>query len=125
MRLLLDTHAFLWWQAGGSALASAARQAIEAPDSVVYVSAASAWEMAIKRARGRLESPMDVAEALDASGFRELPISVVHAQSVGDLPPHHADPFDRMLIAQAKLEGLTIVTRDPVFKAYRVPLLTA
>ncbi len=125
MRLLLDTHAFLWWQAGGSALAPAARQAIAASDSVVYLSAASAWEMAIKRAKGRLESPTDVAEAVDANGFRELPISVVHAQSVGALPPHHDDPFDRMLIAQAKLEGLTIVTRDPAFKAYGVPLLTA
>jgi len=125
MRLLLDTHAFLWWQAGGSALSSAARQAIESQDSVVYVSAASAWEIAIKRAKGRLESPTDVAEALDANGFHELPISVVHAQSVGALPPHHHDPFDRLLITQAKLEGLMIVTRDPAFEAYGVPLLTA
>jgi PIN domain nuclease of toxin-antitoxin system len=125
MRLLLDTHAFLWWQAGGSALAPAARQAIEAPDSVVYLSAASAWEMAIKRAKGRLESPTDVAEAVDANGFRELPISVVHAQSAGVLPPHHTDPFDRLLIAQAQLEGLTIVTRDPAFVAYGVSLLIA
>jgi len=123
--LLLDTHAFLWWQGGGSALSSAARQAIASQDSVVYVSAASAWEMAIKRAKGRLESPMDVAEAVDANGFHELPISTMHAQSVGALPPYHNDPFDRLLIAQAKLEGLTIVTRDPAFKAYGVALLIA
>jgi PIN domain nuclease of toxin-antitoxin system len=125
MRLLLDTHAFLWWMDGGSALSSEARAAIESPGSVVYLSAASAWEMSIKRARGRLDSPTDVAEAVDVSGFRELAVSILHAQSVGALPPHHADPFDRILIAQAQLEGLTIVTRDPAFEAYGVPLLSA
>jgi len=125
MRLLLDTHTFLWWQAGGMELSSAARQAIESSDAIVYVSAASAWEMAIKRAKGRLEAPTDVADAVEDNGFRELPISVLHAQSAGALPPHHSDPFDRLLIAQAQLEGLTIVTRDPTFKAYGVPILAA
>ena len=124
-RLLLDTHAFLWWMEGGSALAAASRAAIESPDSIVYLSAASAWEMIIKRAKGRLDSPADVVEALDASGFRELPVRIEHAEAVGALPPHHADPFDRLLIAQAQVEGLTIVTRDEAFEAYEVPLLTA
>jgi len=125
MRLLLDTHALLWWLAGGDALSTAAREAIESPESLVYVSAASAWEMSIKRAKGRLDSPTDVVDAIAANGFRELPVEVAHAQSVGSLPPRHADPFDRILIAQAQLEGLTIVTRNRAFEAYEVPLLAA
>ena len=125
MRLLLDTHAFLWWMEGGNALSAHARTAMESPASVVYLSAASVWEMSIKRAKGRLESPADVAGALDECGFRELSVSIEHAQSVGALPLHHADPFDRILIAQAHIEGLTIVTRDPAFEAYDVSLLTA
>ena len=125
MRLLLDTHTLLWWLAGGEALSPRALEAIGSPDSEVYVSTASAWEMAIKRAKGRLDSPADLVEAIDAVGFHELPVHVRHAQSVGTLPPHHGDPFDRILIAQAQLEGLTIVTRDHAFKAYGVPLLMA
>ena len=125
MRLLLDTHALLWWLEGGHALTAGARTAIGSPDSEVYVSAVSAWELSIKRAKGRLDSPSDVLDAIDANGFLELPITVSHAQSLGGLPPHHADPFDRILIAQAVLEGLTIVTRDPTFAACDVPLLPA
>jgi len=125
MRLLLDTHAVLWWLAGGDALSVAAREAIESAESVVHVSAASAWEMSIKRAKGRLDSPTDLGDAIDANGFQELPISVEHAQTAGALPPHHADPFDRVLIAQAQVEGLTIVTRDNAFAVYGVPLLLA
>jgi len=124
-RLLLDTHVLLWWLEGGDALAAGARAAIGSPESAIYVSAASAWEITLKRAKGRLDSPSDVVDAIDANGFLELPITVSHAQSVGGLPPHHADPFDRILIAQAMLEGLTIVTRDPAFAAYDVPLLDA
>ncbi len=92
---------------------------------MVYVSAASAWEMSIKRAKGRLDSPSDVLDAIAANGFTELPITVSHTRSLDGLPPHHADPFDRILIAQAQLEGLTIVTRDPTFAAYDVPVLPA
>ena len=125
MRLLLDTHAFLCWMAGADALSTEARAAIESPRSAVYLSTASAWEMSIKRSRGRLESPTDVVEAVESNGFRELPVSILHAQTVNDLPPHHADPFDRVLIAQAQVEGLTIVTRDAAFEAYGVPLLPA
>ena len=98
---------------------------MEDPSRVVYLSAASAWEMSIKRGKGRLDSPTDVAEAVSSNGFRELPVSVAHAQEVAELPPHHADPFDRILIAQARVEGLTIVTRDHAFEAYPVPLLAA
>jgi PIN domain nuclease of toxin-antitoxin system len=125
MRLLLDTHAVLWWLAGGDALSAAAREAIESPESVVHVSAASAWEMSIKRAKGRLDSPTDLGDAIDASGFQELPITVEHAHTAGALPLHHADPFDRVLIAQAQVEDLTIVTRDKAFAAYGVLLLVA
>ncbi len=126
MRLLLDTHALLWWlDEGGGALSSDARVAIESPDTEVFVSAASVWEMAIRRATGRLDSPTDVVEALEVNGFLALAVEVIHAQAVGDLPSHHADPFDRILIAQAQVEGLTIVTRDPAFAAYVVPLLPA
>ena len=125
MRFLLDTHALLWWLEGGAELSDEARAAIESPETTVYVSAASAWEISIKRAKGRLDSPSDVADAIFANDFEELPIEVEHAQSVGSLPTHHADPFDRILIAQAQLEGLTIVTRDKMFEAYGVPLLAA
>jgi PIN domain nuclease of toxin-antitoxin system len=123
--LLLDTHAFLWWMDGGASLSEIAREAISDPSTVVYLSAASAWEMSIKRGRGRLDSPTDVAGAISDNGFRELPVNVLHTQEVAELPPHHGDPFDRILIAQAKIEGLTIVTRDPAFEAYGIPLLAA
>jgi PIN domain nuclease of toxin-antitoxin system len=124
-QLLLDTHAFLWWMEGAGALSAAARAAIKDPATVVYLSAASAWEMSIKRAKGRLDSPTEVVEAVTSNGFRELPVSILHAQGVAELPRHHNDPFGRILIAQARIEGLTIVTRDPAFEAYGVPLLAA
>lgn len=89
------------------------------------MSAASAWEIAIKRAQGRLEAPQDLAAAVAKQSFRPLPIRFEHAAAAGDLPRHHRDPFDRMLIAQAMVEGLTIMTRDTSFEAYGVPLLRA
>lgn len=111
--------------AGGASLSPESRSAIEAGDSAVYLSAASAWEMAIKRAKGRLDAPTDVIGALELHAFRELPVRIVHSELAAMLPSHHSDPFDRILIAQAKHEGLTIVTRDPAFGAYGVPLLAA
>jgi PIN domain nuclease of toxin-antitoxin system len=125
MELLLDTHAFLWWMEGGSALSAQALAAIESPASTVYLSAASAWDISIKHAKGRLETPNDLTGALDASAFRELPVTVEHAEAVGSLPQHHVDPFDRILVAQAKVEGLTIITRDPALAAYGVPVPAA
>jgi PIN domain nuclease of toxin-antitoxin system len=89
------------------------------------VSAASAWEIAIKRALGKLDAPEDLGGALTESRFETLPIEVEHAVLAGALPRHHADPFGRMLVAQAQQEGLTIVTRDPAFKPYGVSLLAA
>jgi PIN domain nuclease of toxin-antitoxin system len=125
MRLLLDTHVLLWALGLPEELRPDARRAIADPSNDVLVSTASAWEIAIKRALGRLDAPDDLAEALEVVGFDELPIRLEHALAVERLPPHHRDPFDRMLIAQALSEGLTIVTRDPRFAAYGVPLLAA
>lgn len=125
MKLLLDTHAWLWWLGDPDQLAPAAVELIASPDHLVVVSAASVWEVAIKRARGRLQFDGDPAAAVVDNAFEPLPISPAHAARAGDLPPHHRDPFDRMLVAQAALEGLTILTRDPAFEAYAVPVIAA
>lgn len=100
-------------------------EAIASPDSIVHVSPASLWEASIKHAKGRLQKPPDLSRWVRNEGFEELPIRLEHGDLAGALPPHHADPFDRILIAQAQVEGLTIVTRDPAFAAYGIPLLAA
>ena len=123
MNVLLDTHVLIWWDEGRR-IAAAARQAIEEADSV-YVSAVSAWEVAIKTGLGRLRPTRTVEEAASESGFLELPVTFRHAERVAGLPSHHRDPFDRMLVAQAAVEELTLVTRDPVFARYGVALLKA
>ena len=125
MKLLLDTHVLLWTLLAPEEVWPEARELIEDGAQDILVSAASAWEIAIKRAQGRLEAPQDLAAAVAKQSFRPLPIRFEHAVSAGDLPAHHRDPFDRMLIAQAMVEGLTIMTRDPSFRAYGVPLLRA
>lgn len=124
MRLLLDTHVLLWWLAD-HALSEDARAAIADPISEVAVSAASTWEISIKKALGKLTAPDDLEERLRLGGFTPLPIRIDHATAAGELPRHHDDPFDRMLIAQAKIEGLTLVTRDGRLSGYDVALLTA
>ena len=129
MSLLLDTHALLWWLADSPQLGRTARVAIADPAAPVWVSTATLWEVAIKTALGRLEiggAPADILPpALERSGFRTLPIAADHALAADALPPHHADPFDRMLIAQASLDGLRLVSADREFSAYGVPLLDA
>ena len=125
MRLLLDTHALLWALGDPEQLDAQARQAIVDPENVAAVSAASAWEIAIKRALRKLEAPADLASALAASRFQQVAISVEHALAAGSLPNHHGDPFDRMLIAQARIEGFTVVTRDARFELYGVGVLAA
>jgi PIN domain nuclease of toxin-antitoxin system len=124
MRLLLDTHVLLWWLADDPALARQARQLI-AKEPEVFASAASAWEIAIKRALGKLEAPEDLATALDAGGIARLPIEFGHAAVAGALPRHHDDPFDRMLVAQAHCEGLTLLTSDPRISSYAVAVVAA
>ncbi len=124
MQLLLDTHVVLWWRANDPVLGMQARKAIGDAE-VVFVSAASAWEVAIKVALGKLRIPGPFHEAVEASQFTPLPISFHHAATTGALPLHHTDPFDRMLIAQAMAEGLTVVTHDRGFAAYGVPVVWA
>ena len=121
--LLLDTHVLLWWLGNDPALTPVARAAIAAPGTLVFVSAASAWEMSIKGAQGKLVVPDDLEAQLTRHRFRPLPITVVHGLAAGVLPQHHRDPFDRMLIAQAQLERLTVVTHDPQFQPYGIPFL--
>ena len=125
MKLLLDTHVLLWWLADDPTLSKVAREAIGKGDNVVFVSAASAWEVAIKQALGKLVMPGDLAAALGQCGFEELTIKVPHALHAGALPRHHDDPFDRMLIAQAQVEELVLLTRDERFKHYDVATLPA
>lgn len=123
MNLLLDTRVLIWWDEGRR-LAAEARRAIADADNI-YVSAASAWEIAIKTGLGRLRPVRTVEQAAEESGFLELPVTFRHAERVGDLPPHHRDPFDRLLIAQAEVEKLILVTRDPVFAMYGMEVIGA
>ncbi|MBS0320429.1 MAG: type II toxin-antitoxin system VapC family toxin [Proteobacteria bacterium] len=118
MRLLLDTHVFLWSVAGSTSLKPRARALIQQADAV-YVSAASVWEIAIKAKLGKLRADLDaLAQAIDASGFIELPVTAAHAAGTARLPPIHKDPFDRVLVAQCLAEPLRLVTADPVLAAY-------
>ncbi len=124
MRLLLDSHAFLWWLEESPKLSSGARQAVADPSSTVHVSAATVWELSIKAALGKLDlDGADLVEELAENDFVELPMTARHSVAAAALPRHHDDPFDRMLIAQAQVEGLTVVTRDPAFRAYGVAIV--
>ena len=124
MNLLLDTHALLWWLSDDPALKTEARQAISQASNIIYVSAASAWEISIKKALGKLDAPDDLHAALLANRFEPLPITIGHATSAGQLPGHHNDPFDRMLIAQAQAEELTLVTHDTIFRPYGIFIIS-
>ncbi|NQZ87314.1 MAG: type II toxin-antitoxin system VapC family toxin [Colwellia sp.] len=124
-RVLLDTHALIWWMNGDQALGEFALECIENENNQVYVSAASVWEMSIKRQLGKLECPLDLDSVIENMGFSKLPISVFHGEQAGQLPVHHKDPFDRMLIAQAQAEGLQIITKDEHFPSYGVSLIDA
>jgi PIN domain nuclease of toxin-antitoxin system len=115
---------FLWWRADARRLGAAARALIADAD-VVFVSAATTWEAAIKAALGRLRYPDSIEAGVEASGFEKLPITLHHAERAAALPPHHADPFDRMLVAQAEVESLTLVTHDRALAAYGRPVMWA
>ena len=119
MNLLLDTHAVLWWRTNDRRLSRTARQAFGSAD-LVWVSAVSGWEVAIKRALGTLRLDGTIEDLLVGDGFSELPLTLRHADRLDGLPRHHADPFDRMLIAQAIVEGLAVVTKDRHFSRYDV-----
>jgi PIN domain nuclease of toxin-antitoxin system len=125
VRLLLDTHVVVWALGDDRRLGRTARGAIEDVANAVYVSAATAWEMALKRALGKLEVPRDIRDWIEQSAFSSLPIEIDHALAAAGLPLHHRDPFDRMLVAQAQIEGLTLVTGDPRIAQYDVATLDA
>ena len=127
MRLLLDTHAFLWWLAGDERLSADAGEAIREDRNAIFVSAASAWEISTKHRLGKLPGVnvivSDLAGAIESQGFLGLPITICHGQTAGALPGPHRDPFDRMLIAQAALDDLVLVSNERAFDAYGVPRL--
>ena len=120
MQLLLDTHALIWWLSNDPTLSVKAKDAIANPDNIVFVSAASAWEISIKKSLGKLQAPNDLNAQIKKKKFTPISISIDHALTVEQLPLHHQDPFDRILIAQAAYEKLTIITRDRKFNAYEV-----
>jgi PIN domain nuclease of toxin-antitoxin system len=123
MNLLLDTHVFLWWLDDNPALSGAGRTAISNGDNLVVLSSAVIWEIRIKQALGKIEIAPDFYRVIKDQGFAWLAITADHAYAVGDLPLYHRDPFDRMIIAQAMIEGLKVVTHDGIFKKYDVPVL--
>lgn len=125
MGLILDSHALIWWATGADVLSGAARQAVEAGRSNLHVSVATAWELEIKRASGKLRLDRLDWDRLAAQRVSIIPISLTDALAATQLPLHHRDPFDRMIIAQALDRGLTVITRDRTFERYGVPTLRA
>ena len=125
MNLLLDTHAVLWWLSDDPTLSEAARVAISDPENTVYLSAVVIWEMRIKQGIGKLDLPDDFEEVVDGQAFSKLPVTVDHANAIVRLPAIHRDPFDRMLVAQAVVEEMTIVTRDRNIAEYGIDVVVA
>jgi PIN domain nuclease of toxin-antitoxin system len=125
LRLLIDSNAFIWAYVDPAELSATARQAIQDSANDRFISVASLWEITIKLSTGKLSMANDLADAIRDLALTVLPISLGQIRGIRSLPSHHRDPFDRMLIAQAIEEGLTIVTRDRIFQAYGVPVLTA
>jgi PIN domain nuclease of toxin-antitoxin system len=125
LKLLLDTHAMIWVFAAPHLLSAHARDAISARDNQVFVSVISPWEIAIKRSKKRLRAPEDLGDAVEAHRFQLLPVLLRHTEAIGSLPGHHGDPFDRMLVAQAVIDELTLVTSDRTLRRYPVATLPA
>lgn len=125
MRLLLDTHVVIWWLAGATRLDDYARAAIDADDNQIFVSAVTAFEIELKKKVGKLDAPDDLPEQMQANAFEELSVTFRHGREAGRLPLHHKDPFDRLLVAQARCEDLTIITADRVLSDYDVKTLPA
>jgi PIN domain nuclease of toxin-antitoxin system len=123
MRVLLDTHALIWALEGSPRLSKTAREVIEDATNEVLVSVVSAWEIAIKKALGRLDVPDNLIEAADEAGFVRRPLGFAEVRRLESLPLHHTDPFDRMLVAHALEAGAAVVTRDPLVARYQVPIV--
>lgn len=123
MKLLLDTHAALWWLSGDKRFGETAAGHLADADNQILLSAAVVLEVAIKRSLGKLEAPDDLAPTLIGAGALPLPITLEHAAATGELPWHHRDPFDRLLVAQANIERAVLVSRDDALHSYGVPLV--
>jgi PIN domain nuclease of toxin-antitoxin system len=120
MKLLLDTHILIWWLSEASRLSQTEIDLITDADNFIFVSAATAWEIAVKKMIGKLEAPNDLPAALGINNFLELPITIEHSQKLYQLPLHHNDPFDRIMVAQAMSEDLTFMTRDAKIALYDI-----
>jgi PIN domain nuclease of toxin-antitoxin system len=120
MKLLLDTHILIWWLTQDQKLSQTEIDIITDSDNIIFVSAATAWEIAVKKMIGKLEAPDDLPAALAANNFFELPITIEHSQKLYQLPLHHQDPFDRIMVAQALAEDLIFMTRDAKIMCYEI-----
>ncbi|MCC8371177.1 MAG: type II toxin-antitoxin system VapC family toxin [Rickettsia endosymbiont of Pseudomimeciton antennatum] len=125
MSYLLDTHTLLWWLEDNPTLTIEARTIISNPNNLIFVSPVNTWEITIKKALGKIEAPNNLEQVILESGFDPLPINIKHTIFVEKLENHHDDPFDRLLIAQAIIEELTIITRDNKIVQYQVPIIIA
>ncbi|WP_341790655.1 type II toxin-antitoxin system VapC family toxin [Rickettsia endosymbiont of Polydrusus tereticollis] len=125
MRYLLDTHVLLWWLNGDVTLSKKVREIIANPDNIIFISSVSTWEFAIKKSLGKLIAPDDLEKAIEANEFQKLPITIKHTIFIENLPAYHDDPFGRLLIAQAIIEGLTLLTRDAQIPKYQVHTIKA
>jgi len=123
LKLLLDTHAALWWLSGDERFGRSAADRLTDETNQVLLSAVVVWEVAIKRSLGKLEAPQDLAATLLSAGAQSLPVTLEHAAAVEELPWHHRDPFDRLLVAQASSEGATLVTHDDALRPYGVAVV--
>lgn len=123
MNVMLDTHIVLWWLFDSTKLSKKSRSLISDSNNFIFVSVATGWEIAIKKSIGKLIAPDDFSKALQINGFQPISITLEHAELAGSLPHHHDDPFDRMIIAQSKIENLTLLSNDKLFKLYDINLL--
>lgn len=125
MSYLIDAHIFIWFMENNKKISPRIKTLLQNPSANVFISIASIWEMVIKQTKGQLKIPKDIEGGIESSGLLILPIEISHVMETGKLPLHHKDPFDRMLIAQALAENLTLVTTDPKIWQYNLPLIKA